>query len=97
MKLINKLWGWIKNFLTPKMIPIIILVWLCTNGIWYIIGFAPISFVPSWLSHIAKGYIVFLWLPWSVEKPIIIAISLIIYRIIYKEKFSPVTKEQKKC
>ena len=87
-RLLVKFWGWIKPYLTPRMIPIILSIWLMTNGIWYIIGFSGIEWFPVWLRHFAKGYIVFLWMPWSIEKPIIITISLFVYRIIYREKFN---------
>lgn len=85
--LINKLWSWVKPYLTPKMIPILLFVWVLSNGVWYVIAFLPIQFIPQWLVIFARGYLVFLWSPFAIEKPIIIAISLVIYRIIYKEKF----------
>ena len=87
VKLWHKIWDWIKPYLTAKMIPIILSVWCITNGIWYIMAFAPIAFIPNWLSGIAKGYIVFLWTPFGIEKPIIIAVSLFIYKKVYKKKF----------
>lgn len=91
MKLIKKtwfkFWGWVKPYFTPKMLPIVLCVWLITNGVWYAIAFVPIEFIPVWLSTFAKGYIVFLWTPFALEKPIIIAIAVVIYRVIYREKF----------
>ena len=82
-----KFWGWVKPYFTPKMIPILLTVWCMTNLIWYFIAFIHTSFIPRWLSIFAKSYLAFLWLPFSLEKPIIIAISIFIYRFIYKEKF----------
>lgn len=81
-----KMWGWVKPYLTPKMIPIMLTIWLMTNGIWYFIAFVNVG-LPSWLMTGAKAYLIFLWSPIAIEKPIIIAISLVIYRIIYKENF----------
>jgi len=87
-KLWHKVWGWIKPYLTPKMLPIVLCVWFLSNGVWYIIAFAPITFIPIWLANVAKGYIAFLWMPFSLEKPfVIIPLSLLIYRLIYKKKF----------
>ena len=83
---IKKIWGWVKPYLTPKMLPIILFLWCLTNGIWYAIAFIPMNF-PNWLTIFAKAYIAFLWTPFGIEKPIIIAVSLFIYRLIYKEKF----------
>jgi|GEM_PF-3827091 len=87
-KLWHKIWGWVKPYLTPKMLPILLSVWVFTNGIWYIIAFVPLDFIPSWLFNGAKGYIAFLWTPLGVEKPVIIAVSLVIYKLIYKESFN---------
>lgn len=89
----HKVWEWISPYLTPKMLPIVLTVYFCTNIVWYIIAFAPIPFIPSWLSIFAKGYVAFLYMPFTVEKPIIIAISVFVYRLIYGEKFEK--KEEK--
>jgi hypothetical protein len=86
-KLLNKFWGWVKPYLTPRMVPIILSVWAITNGLWYVLAFAPIKFIPDWLSVIAKGYLIFLWSPIALEKPIILAVSIFIYRFVYREKF----------
>ena len=85
-KLWLKFWSWVRPYLTPKMIPIILFIWTLTNGAWYAIAFIHLG-QPIWLMTFAKGYLIFLYMPFSVEKPIIILISVFIYRIIYKEKF----------
>lgn len=71
----------------PRMIPIILTVYFFTNIIWYVIAFVPIPYIPLWLSHIAKVYLVFLYMPFTAEKVVIIAVSMFIYRLIYKERF----------
>lgn len=93
-RLLNKCWDWVKPYLTRKMIPIILSIWLLTNGVWYAIAFAPFEWLPNWLTIFAKGYLAFLWMPFSAEKPIIIAISVLIYRFIYKEKFEIKNKDK---
>ena len=90
-----KVWEWIRPYFTPKMIPIMLTVWVITNGAWYFIAFVNVG-LPRWLMTFAKGYLVFLWSPIAIEKPIIIAISLVIYRIIYNEKFESEEKGEKK-
>lgn len=92
-RLIDKTWSWVKPYLTPKMIPIILVIWLCTNGVWYAIAFAPFDFIPLWLATFAKGYLALLWMPFSIEKPIIIALAIFIYRFVYNEKFQKIEKE----
>ena len=85
-RLFNKMWEWIKPYMTPRMIPIILIIWFLTNGIWYAIAFASVG-LPMWLSTFAKGYLALLWMPFSIEKPLIIATAVFVYRIIYKESF----------
>jgi len=85
-QLFNKFWGWIKPYLTPKMIPIVLFIWCMTNGAWYVIAFVHFG-QPIWLMTFAKGYLIFLWSPIAIEKPIILIVSGFIYRFIYKEKF----------
>jgi hypothetical protein len=90
MKLIKKMWwkfwGWIKPYLTPKMIPIVLILWFMVNGIWYAIAFAPIPFIPHALTVFAKAYLVILWAG-TPEKALYLPLAVLIYRIIYKEKF----------
>ena len=81
-----KMWEWIRPYFTVKMLPIILTVYFFTNVSWYFIAFVNVG-LPSWLMTFAKGYLIFLWSPIAIEKPIIIAISLVIYRFIYNEKF----------
>lgn len=85
-KLVIKSWEWIKPYLTPRMIPIIITVWMVSNGMWYLFAFAPLG-LPSWFVWFARSYIAFLYMPFTIEKPIIIAVSIVIYRLIYRQKF----------
>ena len=73
------------------MLPIVLVIWCITNGIWYAIAF--VDFVPSWLSTFAKAYLIFLYTPFALEKPLIILpLSVIVYRLIYKENFKEVRK-----
>ncbi len=83
----NSFWGWVKPYLTLKMIPIVLSLWLFTNGIWYIIGFVPFSFIPNWLSSFAKWYIGFLYTPIALEKLLILYLAKVIYKAFYKDTF----------
>lgn len=86
-KLFKQTWAWIKPYLTPRMIPIMLTIWFITNGAWYVMAFAPLG-LPPWLKIFAISYLGFLWSPIGIEKPIIIVVSLFLYRLIYKEKFT---------
>lgn len=84
-KLLKRSWEWVKPYFTPKMIPIILTLWCLTNGVWYFLAFVPIGM--PWLSSFAKGYLVFLYTPWAMEKILIIFVSTKIYKVIYNEDF----------
>ena len=86
-KIWHKTWDWIKPYLTVKMLPIVLTIWVFTNGVWYFIAFVNVGF-PVWLMTFAKAYLIFLYMPFTAEKVVIIALSLLIYRLIYKEKFN---------
>jgi len=66
-------------------LPIVLFIWMITNGIWYFFAFAPV--IPSSLQWAARAYIAFLWLPSTPEKIVIVIISPFIYRLIYREDF----------
>ena len=86
-----KVWAWIKPYLTPKMIPIVLALWFLVNGMWYYIAFA--KWIPDALRVFAKAYLVILWIPGTFEKALYLPLAVIIYRLIYKERF--VKKETK--
>ena len=80
-------WGWVRPYFTLKMIPIILSLWLMTNGIWYILGFVPFDWVSSELRAFARGYIAFLYTPIALEKPVILFIAKPIYKFLYRNDF----------
>ena len=85
LRQLARIWNWTKPYLTWKMLPIALTIWIFTNAIWYVFAFAP--FTPLWLRSVAIGYLAFIYLPFSAEKVVIIVFAPIIYRWIYKEDF----------
>ena len=83
---LNSFIEWVKPYLTWRMIPIVLVLWLMTNGLWYIIAFSPLD-LPKGLVSFAKWYLVFLYSPLALEKPLIIYLSIKIYRFIYRGNF----------
>ena len=68
------------------MIPIVLTIWCITNGIWYVLAFVPLPFTTVAFRTFAKVYLGFLWTV-APEKLLIIPLAILIYRIIYREKF----------
>ena len=87
----NSFWGWLRPYFTPRMIPIVLSIWVFTNGVWYVMAFAPIG-LPLAVRTFAQSYIVFLYSPIAAEKPIILLVARFIYKIVYGTKFMPVYK-----
>lgn len=84
-------WGWLRPYFTPRMIPIVLSIWVFTNGVWYILAFAPIE-LPIAIRAFAKSYIAFLYTPLGFEKPIILLVARWIYKAIYGLRFTPIYK-----
>ena len=85
--ILNNLWGWVRPYFTLKMIPILLSLWLMTNGIWYMIGFVPFTWVTPQLRTFARLYLTFLYTPIALEKPVILLIAKPIYKALYKNDF----------
>ena len=83
-------WGWVKPYLTLKMIPIVLSLWLLTNGIWYIIGFVPFTWIGDGLRSFARWYLGFLYSPLALEKLLILYLAKVIYKALYKNTFIPI-------
>ena len=88
LRQLAKIWSWTKPYLTWKMFPIVLSIWVLTNGIWYVLAFMNIG----WISWAARAYLAFLYMPFTPEKIIIIIFAPIIYRFIYREDFKKENK-----
>ena len=89
--ILESFWGWLRPYFTPRMIPIVLSIWVFTNGVWYVLAFAPIE-LPLAIRTFAKSYIAFLYTPLGFEKPIILLVARWIYKGIYGIKFIPIYK-----
>jgi hypothetical protein len=56
-----------------------------TNGIWYFIAFS--SYFSQGMVSFARWYLVFLYSPLALEKPLIIFLAIRIYKNIYRGEF----------
>ncbi len=72
------------------MLPIVLTIWMLTNGWAYVAAAAP--FTPTWLRVVAISWLAFLYMPFTPEKIIIVIFAPIIYRLIYKEDFKKESK-----
>ena len=89
MILVKEIWNRIKRKIKPylhwKMLLVFGSVWVLTNGIWYVLAFTPIG-IPEWIRWFARGYIAFLYMPFTAEKVVIAYVSTRIYKKLFKEE-----------
>lgn len=82
------MWGWTRPYLTLKMIPCLLISWVITNGWAYVFVVLGPVLGWSWMTIAGSTWIAILWMPWTLEKPLItIPLAGLIYRLIYREKF----------
>jgi len=87
-KVWNKTWNWIKPYLTPKMLPFILISWCITNGWAYIFAILGPILNITWMTTAGVTWATILWMPMTPEKPLVtIPLALLMYRLKYKEKF----------
>ena len=83
-----KFWGWIKPYLTPKMLPFMFISWCISDGWVYVFLALGTALDISWMIKVGGAWAAILWMPWSLEKPLItIPLAGLLYRLYYKEKF----------
>ena len=70
-------------FCNPRLLFCFGLAWLVTNGWSYILLGIGTYFQIGWMIAVSGTYLAFLWLPITVEKPVTIAISIILLRFLF--------------
>jgi len=79
--------AWIKPYCTWKMFPMFCIVWMITNGWAYVfIGIGSWLDI-GWMAVTGTAWVSFLWMPFTPEKIVTIAIAGFLYKLIYKEDF----------
>ena len=83
-KFFKWLWTYLKPFTNIRFLISFGLAWMITNGLWYILAFAPIKWLPSWLVWFSRSYIAFLYLPFTPEKLVTIPIAIFFLTKLFK-------------
>lgn len=79
----EKLNKFIKFITNPKLLLCIGIAWIITNGWSYILLAIGTYFKIGWMMSIASGYIAFLWLPFTPEKIVTIAIAIVLLQVLF--------------
>lgn len=89
-----KLWSTVKVWLVkalnalrdPKFLLTFGIAWLITNGWSYIALVIGSRFKVNWLWQAGLGWQAILWFPFTIEKPITIAIAVWLRKVLFKEE-----------
>ena len=70
-------------FTSPKILLTFGIAWMITNGWSYIFVFVGVHFRNNWLLGIGTAYQAFLWLPFTVEKVVTVAIAIWLGKLFF--------------
>ena len=71
--------------LNPKLLICLLIAWMITNGWSYVFLFLGTYFKIGWMLKISGAYLAFLWLPFTPEKIVTIAIAITLLRFLFPE------------
>ena len=72
-------------FANPRLLLCFGIAWIITNGWAYIMLGAGILLHITWMKGVAGAYIAFLWLPFTAEKIVTVAITIFLLRKLFPE------------
>ena len=73
-------WEFLVN---PRLLLCFLLAWLITNGWSYIMLAVGTYFGIGWMITVAGAYIAILWFPFSPEKIVTVAITILLLRLLF--------------
>jgi biotin transporter BioY len=79
-------WKKLKPYLTWKMGISFGIAWIITNGWAYLMFGAGIYWEIQWMKTVSGAYIAFLFFPFTIEKPITIAIAIFLHKTLFGHK-----------
>jgi hypothetical protein len=84
---------WLKLILNWRFLVCFGLAWMITNGWSYVFIVLGTILHIAWMVFVGTTYLAFLWLPFTLEKVITVAIALFLVKVLFK-KHSQELKEQ---
>lgn len=72
-------------FANPRLLLCFGIAWIITNGWAYVMLGAGILFHITWMKGVAGAYLAFLWLPFTAEKIVTVAITIFLLRKLFPE------------
>lgn len=69
--------------LNPRLLVCLVIAWMITNGWSYILFCVGMALQINWMRAVAGAYMGFLWLPFTPEKLITVAIAILLLRLFF--------------
>lgn len=79
----RKLKRLLRLFANPRLLLCFGLAWIITNGWAYVMLGAGMLLHIGWMEAVAGAYLAFLWLPFTAEKIVTVAITIFLLRILF--------------
>ena len=79
----RKLKRLLRFFANPRLLLCFGLAWIITNGWAYILLGLGMLLDVAWMKGVAGAYLAFLWLPFTAEKIVTVAITIFLLRILF--------------
>lgn len=83
----EKVKTWVKKLLhllfNPRLLLCLFLGWMITNGWSYILLFFGLFFKITWMQAVAGAYLGLLWIPFTPEKILTVALAILLLRLLF--------------
>ena len=83
----EKIKEWIKKILelifNPRLLLCLLIGWMITNGWSYIVLGVGIFFDIAWMKWLGGSYLALLWVPFTPEKIVTVAIAIFLLRVFF--------------
>ncbi len=82
-RILNTVKKWLMVILNPKLLLCLLCAWMITNGWSYVFAFLGSVFDITWMTVAGTAYMSLLWVPFTPEKLLTVAIAIFLMRLIF--------------
>lgn len=82
-KLLERIRGVGRLLLNPRLLICLGIAWMITNGWSYVVFGLGMFLRINWMRALGGAYMSFLWLPFTPEKLVTVALALLLFRLLY--------------
>ena len=75
--------SWANILLNPKLLLCLFIAWMITNGWSYVLMLIGFLLKINWMKIVAGAYMSLLWIPFTPEKIITVALAILLLRVLY--------------